>query len=34
VDLKLVLCIKGRTEAESVGEEHIEDTGAERERAT
>jgi hypothetical protein len=31
VDLKLVLCVKGRSEAERVGEEHTEGTGFERE---
>ena len=29
MNLKLVLCIKGRTEAERVGEERTEDTGSE-----
>lgn len=32
MDLKLVLCIKERTEAERVGEEHPADTGPERKR--
>ena len=33
MDLKLVLCIKGKTEAERVREEHSEGTGPEREGA-